>query len=322
MKSGNFFSALANEPYYKSLFAEIRASFENSTVAESDYSALIYKWTENLNPDCSYTNDFLSFIVPGLTQDQVINEKIKSITVRSNHMQRELYFAANGLLVTSTTSFLKASDNKSFCVSFKYDKDGQLLEKHMARVAHSRDTLESTILYYDFNQSRLSSIRVRESKSQSIDTLLILEDNPGYVSVQSFASPFLGSMKNKVNRLYFDDIGRRARLLSYTEQDSITLEWIYEDEGRTVRHLVEGYQKTYEKFNESGQLISLERDNYSRQWAYDKSGRLTEGLFQTGASYTSEYRYKYNSRGLLKAKQLKAQEGKFKMVESYEYEYF
>ncbi|MEL6931347.1 MAG: transglutaminase-like domain-containing protein, partial [Cyanobacteria bacterium J06600_6] len=99
MTESGFFSAIADKPFYKSLIAKIKPLFSIATSLIVDYSFLIGQWTENLTQDCSFTNNFLLDIVPGLTQDQVTDEKIKLIKVTRKTYHRELYFNPQGLLI-------------------------------------------------------------------------------------------------------------------------------------------------------------------------------------------------------------------------------
>ncbi|MEL6659246.1 MAG: hypothetical protein AAFP77_28400 [Bacteroidota bacterium] len=248
--------------------------------------------------------------------------EVKSIKVTRKTYHRELYFNPQGLLISATTFYQNATEPMHFSTSFTYDESGRLIEKHTAQLGEQGDTLESNIVYYDFEKGCLSTVRARSSKSEGVDTVLTIAANPGYVYLESFENNAFATVENRTNELYFDEKGRRRRLLTNTENDNFTLEWVYEDTSRSVTFLLDGYQQGYEEFNELGQVVYQKYDAYSLRHTYDESGKLISVLHQSKFGSTGESKYRYNSKGLPKATYSKIQDGKSKKIVSYEYEYF
>jgi len=145
--------------------------------------------------------------------------------------------------------------------------------------------------------------------------------NPDYLYVESFEHNATFNLKAKKNKLFFDSKGRRKQLITYSDSDSISLEWIYDEANKKTTQFVNGYQKRSDEFNEKNQLTSRKSDAGNFKNIYDESGRLINSSYDIYGN-SLFYKYKYNKKNLPKAKYKKDEKGKFKKVKDYDYEYF
>lgn len=314
----DYFKSIQNEPYYKKLISKLKVSDLNSHFSITDYDILIPNWTEFLSPDCSSNNNLIYVLPFDISQDQILKGKVKSMNATSNKITSEYNFNSKGLL-NYYRNCSKPSKNTTK-TWLKYDNNDKLIEKQTVSIIDDKDTLRSYIMYYDFTQNCLSSVRVFDNSTKVIDTLLICEVHSNYIYIESFENKFFG-LRAKKNKLFHNSKGLRERLVTYNERDTFLVEWIYDEANRKTTRFVDDNEQICEEFNQQKQLIKSKTDKTIEEKIYDKSGRLISKS-QERSGISIFYKYKYNKKGLPKAEYYKVREGKFKKENDYKYEYF
>ena len=319
LTENDFFDSVKENPYYTQLISELRLTFSTSISAISEYNSILMNWTELVNLDCYYEPGPIIFPGHRISHKQVINGKVKLLRAFSHNFINEYLFDSKGFL---TTQYIHWDFSEGInCIWYKYDENERLIEKHSGGINIQKDTVMYHVYKYNYSQDCLTSVTVRDYKLNRLDTVLILEIHPNYIYLESFEYKAISTINAKKNKLFFDDEGRREKLITYMNNDSISLEWVYDDTKKSITHYVDGHQKSYEELNDKNQLIYRKSKTRSLRKVYDKSGRLIKYIYE-GYGSPFIYKLKYNKNNLPKAIYYKQKNGKFREMERYEYEYY
>lgn len=318
MTQNNYFDSLKEEPFFIKTISKLKSRFYNRYSSLYEYEFIVNNWTKNINLDCAYKSGSFEFDGLHISHEQVLKTKLKSSEIIGRNYGEKFNFNSKGFLSSRTE--LRPMAKMTDSTWYTYDDLGRLKEKHFLKQNFEKDTLVSLAYYYDYTENCLSSIRKLEKRRKQFDTLLIFENHQDYVYVESFADELSRIRQANKSKLFFDDKGRRKKLITYTNNDSISIEWIYNDVQNNFEVWIGGYPSFYNETNKNNQIIKMKGNDVEWEYIYNKSGNLANEIIE-GSGVSLTHKYKYNKKKLIKEKHTKMNNRNSKK-EKYIYEYY